>query len=134
MRDSAFLSGAGPLVNMNPVPVLSAKVSGFNSGNISVVLNHGEVCKGQWGVASKGITAVGPNGMPLDTGDMSSLWDSIYGQDFYKSHILGTTMFQSVAYGKKGTTVGIQLYKSSVGEIKGIAKDSHGNVYKVLVN
>jgi hypothetical protein len=128
-----FYPVQGPLVSMNPAPVLTAKL---NAKNISLVLNDGEVCKGKWATATPGEKATPPNGMPPD--NMSSLWDSIYGQGFYKSHILGMQIMQSVAHGQKGTTLEIQLYKSDtheingVPDIKGVAKDSKGNVYKVV--
>lgn len=131
-----FYPVQGPLFAAKPVPVLFAKISGLSSGNISLVLNDGEVCKGQWAmVPINGTGAMAPNGTLLDTGDMSPFWDSIYGQGFYKSHILGSRFYaRAIANGKKGATINIELYKADIGDIKGVAKDSNGNVYKVQAN
>ena len=123
----------GPLVSLKPVPVLKAKFSGLSSGNVSVVLNDGEVCKGKWTTVNIGTKGADSEGTPVETGDMSSVWNSVYGQDFYNAHVLGKFIHESIAHGQKGTTVDIQLYvlHNHDNDINGVAKDSNGNVYKV---
>lgn len=133
MTTMHFYPVQGPLSTATPVPVLAAKVSGINSGTISLALNSGEVCNGKWElVYPPGHGKAAPDaGDPSNTGDMASVWDSVYGKGFYRAHILGTVYAQSVAYGKRGATVDLQLYKSGEG-VKGVAKDNNGNVYKVV--
>lgn len=129
-----FYPVQGPLVSLKPVPVLKAKFSGLNSGNVSVVLNDGEVCKGKWTTVNMGTKGANAGGTPVETGDMSSVWDSVYGQDFYNAHVLGKFIHESIARGERGTTVDIQLYvlNNHENDINGVAKDSNGNVYKVV--
>ncbi len=80
----------GPLSTQTPTPILLAKVTGaFNSGNISVVLADGEVCKGRWATVPrvqvpKDVATV--NSAPSTA--MSSIWDTVYGSGFYVSHVL----------------------------------------------
>jgi hypothetical protein len=122
------------------LPVLIAKVTGaFNSGNISVVLSDGEVCKGHWAVvprvqAPKGAsTATAPA-----TNGMSSVWDTVYGPGFYVSHVLGTRLYvQARVAGDRGALLNVEMYRENVksdniaGAIKGVAKDNQDNIYKI---
>lgn len=131
----------GPLSAQTPVPVLSAKASGiFNSGNMSVVLSDGEVCKGRWEVgqaipAPKGTIT----GNPSSGDDMPSVWDAVYGQGFYVSHVLGNKRFaRAVVTGNRGTILNVEMYRADEGrpnstpDIKGVAKDNKDNIYKVV--
>jgi len=63
---------------------------------------------------------------------MSSEWDSVYGQDFYNAHVLGKFVHESIAHGQRGTTLDIQVYVSDRNDLKGVDKDSNGNIYKVI--
>jgi len=106
----------------------SVKITGpFNSGNISVKLNDGEVCKGRW----NRITATSANAL-------APVWDTVYGQGFYVAHVLGTSLYaQSVLTGNRGTTLTIEMYRRESGDpnhitpLQGVAKDNHGNIYKL---
>jgi hypothetical protein len=132
----------GPFSSESPVPVFTAKASGmFNSGNISVVLENGEKCKGRW-VTAQAVPI--PNGAPAADGstasDMASVWDTVYGQGFYVSHVLGTRFFaRAEVSGDHGSLLHMEMYRSA-GEhagdttltIRGVAKDNKGNIYKVV--
>ncbi len=53
-RDGRLYPVQGPLATQTAPPVFSAKLTGaFNSGNMSVTLAGGEVCKGAWGLVSR---------------------------------------------------------------------------------
>jgi hypothetical protein len=119
----------GPLSSLTPIPVLPAKISGLSSGKISVVLNTGEICNGQWTLVRE-TAATGATGSA-----MSSVWDNVYGQGFYVAHVLGSRLYaRSVASGNRGTTLHVELYKSTGGDLKGVAQDNNGNVYKIVPN
>src|SRR5882672_5669113 len=130
----------GPLSAQTPSPVFVAKLTGaLNSGNVSVVLGSGEVAKGRWSVvpvpSAKGAapaTAPENHGMPV-------VWDTLYGPGFYVSHVLGTRLHaKAVVSGDRGTILNVDMYKGEVehaesaGIIKGVAKDNHDNIYKLV--
>ena len=139
-----FYPVQGPLSEQKPLPVLTAKATGaFRSGDFSVVLSDGEVCKGRWAqvrptkVSKDAITAT-----VATTDDMSSVWDTVYGQGFYVAHVLGAQLYvQAVLTGDRGTVVHVELYRpegghvgseTSTGTGKGVAKDNKGNIYKLV--
>ncbi|HVN93762.1 MAG TPA: hypothetical protein VMT38_08700 [Terracidiphilus sp.] len=126
----------GPLAARTPPPVLHARMSGaFNSGHLTVTMLDGEVCKGEWDMVNRMQTqgsqkdaAPGPN--------LSSDWDIVYGQGFYNATILGSRLHvHSILTGNKGTTLYVELYRpdtpNGLNEIKGVATDNNGNVYKL---
>jgi hypothetical protein len=123
----------GSLAAQTPIPVESVKMSGaLNSGNVSVVLNAGEVCKGQWSVVPRGSGA----GATATT-SMSEAWDAVYGHGFYTSHVLGARLYaRSTLTCNQGTKLNLEMYRPDtaqvvVGEIRGVAEDDKGNVYKL---
>lgn len=127
----------GPLASQTPVPVASARLSGaFNSGSIKVTLSDGEVFQGRWSVAPR----PGGPGATMPNNDMASVWDTVYGQGFYTAHVLGQKLYvQTTLTGSKGTTLKVEMYRSygreanesAPASIRGVAKDSAGNIYKV---
>jgi hypothetical protein len=132
----------GPFSTQSPVPVFTAKASGmFKSGNISVVLGNGEKCTGRWvsaqaSPASTGAPAANGSTVP----DLASVWDTVYGQGFYVSHVLGTKLFaRAVVSGCSGIVLQMEMYRSE-GEhaedtalrIRGVARDNKDNIYKVI--
>jgi hypothetical protein len=131
----------GPLAGQTPVPVYVAKLTtdGFYSGAFSAVLND-EVFKGKWDTVHR------PNSSKIratvidpPTGSMASDWDTVYGPGFYVAHVLGARLYgRAVVAGNRGTTLTLEIYKPdveservSVGLIKGVAKDSNDNLYKI---
>lgn|GEM_PF-813018 len=136
-----FYPVQGPLATQTPVPVLTAKLGlpakfffapalRTYSGNISLALPDGEICKGRWDEVTT------PPVNPLQ-----SEWDSIYGKGFYLSHVLGTHQYaQATLRGTRGTVITVQMYapeteeepgKVESGPLRGVAKDNQGNLYKV---
>jgi hypothetical protein len=132
----------GPFSAQSPVPVFTAKASGmFNSGSISVVLENGEKGKGRWMTAQANPSSTGnsTSNMPAAT-DLASVWDTIYGQGFYVSHVLGSRLFaRAELTGDRGTILQMEMYRSA-GEdskdasidIRGVAQDNRSNIYKVV--
>jgi len=135
-----FYPVQGPLSTQTPVPVYVAKFSGaFNSGNLSVVLANGEVCKGRWATVPRpnaSSDAAAASAVPAN--NLSAEWDTVYGTGFYVAHVLGARLYARAALtGNRGTTLNVELYKpdqvenATVSAIKGVAKDDKSNIYKV---
>ena len=130
----------GPLSAQTPTPVLLAKVTGaFNSGNMSVVLGDGEVCKGRWSTVPRAQVPKGAaTASTSSTDGMPSVWDTVYGSGFYVSHVLGTRLYvRSALTGDRGTVLNVEMYRphnnesNILGAIKGVAKDNKDNLYKL---
>ena len=123
----------GPLASMTPPPTLSARVSGeFNSGNMSVTLPDGEICKGQLSTVSQ--NPAQNNGH--QGASLASAWDSVYGQGFYTAHILGAKLLlRGRLTGNNGAFLVVELYRpvtpKGVGEVKGVGSDNSGNIFKI---
>ena len=140
-RNARFYPVQGPLSAQTPAPVLVGKVTGaFNSGDISVTLSDGEVCKGRWSVVPTPEVPKGGNAAtaPANEG-MPAAWDTVYGQGYYVAHVLGTRLHaQAKLTGDRGTILQMEMYQTGEGaehgnpaSIKGVAKDDKSNIYKV---
>ena len=123
----------GPLASQTPTPIFAAKITGaFNSGSITATLANGEVFSGPWKMISvKKRMKSAATGAPGQL-SLASAWDTVYGQDFYTAHVLGTPLFvQAVLTGNQGTVLQVEMYRQEHGadssaplDIKGVAKDS----------
>lgn len=120
----------GPLSLQTPSPVFVGRLTGaVNSGTVSFVMADGEVCKGRWArvvPATAGTPAA--NGMP-------SVWDTVYGSGYYVAHVLGKRYFADGAItGNLGTVLNVEFYRADppATHIAGVAKDSKGNIYKMV--
>jgi hypothetical protein len=132
----------GPLASLTPPPIYTAKITGaFNSGSISVVLADGEVFTGPWKALSVKARAQKANAGSTEQVTLASAWDTVYGKGFYTAHVLGTILFaQATLTGNRGTILQVEMYRQEHGadtsgqiDIKGVAKDSKGNIYKLVV-
>jgi hypothetical protein len=132
----------GPLSTQTPVPVYVAKLtaSSFYSGAFSAVLNEGETFRGRWDTVRRPNSPKTPATVTdPPTGSMAADWDTVYGPGFYVAHVLGARLYgRSVVTGDRGTTLTMEIYKpdiqtenASTGLIKGVARDSKDNLYKV---
>lgn len=130
----------GPLATQTPSPVYVAKLTGaFNSGNFSVVLGDGEVCKGRWAQVPRPKTSdTTTPATAASVDNLSAEWDTVYGTGFYVAHVLGARLYaRSVVTGNRGTFLNVEMYKpnsvenTTTAAIKGVAKDNKGNIYKV---
>jgi hypothetical protein len=123
----------GPLSTQTPLPVFPGKVTGvLNSGNVSFTLGGGEVCKGIW-------TRVVAASVTPSSGDMSSVWDDVYGSGYYVSHVLGAKLYARAGItGSLGTALTVEFYRPNPGSeqirVFGVARDSKGNIYKLVFN
>jgi len=135
----------GPLSAQTPTPVFFPKITGAaylsHLSNISLVLSNGELCKGRWTQVAPTQPVKGANaaGVQITAGEMSSVWDSVYGPGYYVAHVLGAHYYyESVVSGNRGTVINVQLYfdnSESQGKyyrFKGVARDNKGNIYKLI--
>lgn len=114
----------GSLAAQTPVPVYKVTLSGvMESGTMSATLQDGEVCKGSWAPVRQDDPSAG---------SMSVEWDSVYGAGFFVANVLGNRVFaRAVLLGTKGTTLNVEFYDPTPGQIanvRGIAKD---NIFKL---
>jgi hypothetical protein len=130
----------GPLIAQTPSPVFVAKMTGvFDSGSFSVMLGNGETCKGHWEVVARPSSSGQAAATSATSADnLAAEWDIVYGTGFYVAHVLGSRLYvRSVATGNRGTVLNIEMYRPDQQEtnipasIKGVARDNHGNVFKI---
>ena len=132
----------GPLAAETAPPVYSAKLTGvFNSGNMSVKLEGGEVCTGSWSLVSRKPTVAGPAPAAAAAPGVNwqKVWDAVYGNGFYTANVLGTPLHvRSTLTGSKGTMLDVEMYRRNIPgqmtEIRGVAQDNRGNIYKIVIS
>ena len=135
-----FYPVRGPLTQQAPAPVLVGTLTEtFNSGSIKLVLENGEVCKGHWSPVPRPSRTESGTTSKGTAEDMSAVWDEIYGSGFYVARVLGSRRYAAAtAVGNHGTKVYVEIYEpesepheTDASRIRGVAKDSIGNVYKI---
>lgn len=129
----------GPLSTLSPPPVLTAKMSGaFQSGEMEVSLASGEKGAGHWQLGKpESPLAKKSNGSAPAPESLASVWDAVYGRNFYATHVPGKLMAHAEITGDRGTRLQMEMYRP-VGEgadlpvnFRGVARDNKGNIYKV---
>ena len=129
----------GPLASLPPPPIYSVKMTGaINSGNFVIALADGEKFSGPWKQLS--VNARSQSAGDAASFNLASAWDTVYGQNFYSAHVLGSRLFTRAAMtGSQGTILQVEMYKREDGRddatssgIQGVAKDSKGNIYKLV--
>lgn len=118
----------GPLSQQKPFPVLVAHIDGImgNTGNIKLTMPDGEVCNGKWSSAA---------GMSVGYGSVNlfSQYGSVFGSGFTVANKPGVNRGEAILVGNNGTLIEIEFYTGSgTANGFGLAKDNHGNIYKVL--
>lgn len=128
----------GPLASRQPAPVYNATIKGaFFSGSLSTTLNDGERFKVPMNPASSGT-----NTAPV----LEPEWESVYGTGYYQFKVMPAQFhLRGTAKGSKGTVLDVEVYKNEIRpvpavkdeqstiELFGVAKDSNGNVYKLVL-
>jgi hypothetical protein len=114
----------GPLSHQVPAPTI---IVVYSVHAFSVRFANGEVCRGDGSDFLVGTVSESP---------LAQEWDTVYGTGFFLAHVLGMSVHRTVMLGDRGTTVVLenaQVTPESKGTLLGIgvAKDSHGNVYKL---
>jgi len=126
----------GPIATQKPIPVIPVTVTndlGSPSGGISFSLPDGETFVGKWSrdayINSDPVTLA----QQRET-DIKSAWDSVYGDGYYISNVLGSLVHaRAVLRGSKGTNIQIEFSDAQPWPTRGAARDDKGNIYKMVV-
>lgn len=140
---------SGPTATQGPPPLFTAKITrggaankhSGGAGKITLTQVNGESFQGTWTTAIASYANAKTVGTPAAVPPQPNLafvWDSVYGPGFFAANILGTTRLgQAIANGSQGTILQLEFYedhlKSSVDNHFGVAIDSRGNIYKVVL-
>jgi hypothetical protein len=112
----------GPIFDQSPPNALKGSASGV--GSISVALPSGETCKGEWQTIQQTQMEVG----------LASDWDFVYGQGYFAKSVQGSRLrAKATLVGNKGSEIRAEFFRhSNAAPIQGVAKDSAGNIFKVV--
>jgi len=118
----------GPYSKTTPLPVVKATAIGVenNSGPIKATLPDGQTCQGTW-------SSVAPQTGQVSTGALFTQYGAVFGSTVSRGIMPGVNKGQAFMTCSKGTTVDAEYYTGSgTANGYGIAKDSNGNVFKML--
>jgi hypothetical protein len=135
----------GPAAAQTPPQVLTAKIkTGMVSESISgFVSANGGAIQGKFAT----VTASSANARTLGTPEsyppqpnLAFAWDTVYGQGFYLSHVLGNSIAQGDFTGDQGTVLQVEIYydifrgasNEAFSKGYGVAVDNKGNLYKMV--
>ena len=142
-----FYPVQGPLASQTAPPVFGGRLTAhadMRSGTFSAALGEGETFKGTLVLVGSGPKRrMGQSETPQpDLDGMDKVWDLVFGSGYYQAHVLGDGQYGRAAItGSKGTLLQIEIHSSvsrtsggtQVSQPHGVARDSRGNVYKVVV-
>lgn len=114
-----FFPIEGPYAEQRPVPVFDA--SGwveFATIGLTVQFPDGESMKVDLSDSVQGAAAAND--------DMAPVWDKVFGPGYYNASVLGTGHLRGSGTGKLGTRLDVESSGWN-----GVARDTHGNVFKV---
>lgn len=127
--DIAMYPIEGPYSKTVPLQVAKAKAIGVenNSGKLIATLPNGEKCEGKW-------SSVAPQFASASTGSLWGLYGgAVFGTSVTTGIMPGVNKGQAFMTCSAGTTVEAEYFTGSgTANGYGVAKDSAGNVYKML--
>jgi len=134
---AAFNPAQGPVADQTPRPTFVGQFTvllGQLNGPVTVKLMDGETFTGNWQTigALSNPTVSSPGAAPPP--DLSAEWDFIYGSGYFRAHVLGADYYvRALLTGSAGGMLAIEIANdySNCGDMRGVARDSHQNVYKV---
>lgn len=118
----------GPLSKLAPPPVIVATAEGVtsNSGALSLTLPSGASCEGTW-------SSVAPRMAGSSWGTLFSQYGTAAGVSGSVAIVPGVNQGQFYAVCKDNTRIeGEFVTGSGTANGHGVAKDSNGNIYKIL--
>lgn len=133
----------GPLSTQTPPPIYAAKLTvKYSSAMLSGTLGDGDVFKAKM---EKATISFDPSGTPTTpVGNLSAEWDTVYGVGFFRQRAAQAQRYlRGEAKSTRGTLLTVEMIwnetqpwlgsKDSAPdlEVKGVAKDDKGNVYKL---
>jgi hypothetical protein len=104
-----------------------------------MVLSNGEAFQGPWKMIYQKAALPDQSAGASESSTLASSWDAVYGQGFYVAHVLGKPYFaHTTLTGNQGTILQVELYEPEFSGVtvvgtKGVAKDSNGNIYKLVL-
>ncbi len=116
---------AGPVAALTPPPSLPVRMTvdlRTHSGTLATTLADGEKFKGRRQSFTPGSDSAN---------DLSATWDQVYGKGFYVARVLGNRQCLTATITGSRSTI---LSSQYCGADKAIAKDDHGNVYKLTAD
>ena len=133
----SFFPVSGPLVESKQNQPIIAKAEGIlgNTGKISLTLPSSEVCVGKWSsVAPTVATATMGVGSLSISNNMASAWGTVYGTGFSVGNAASVNRGEAMLVCNNGTTIQVEFFTGSgTANGYGVAKDSNGNFYKILM-
>ena len=118
----------GPLSQQVPPPVLSATVNGItgNNGSLALTRADGSVCPGEWSSAAGVQTTFG-------AGSLFTQYGAIYGSGYSVTSGGGQNPGRAIATCADGVRFDIEFVTGGgTANGFGFARDTSGNVYRVL--
>ena len=126
----------GPLSKQVPLPVLKARADGItgNTGNITLTMPDEEELRGRWSsIAPRQVTFSSGSGAASVQSGMAQAWAQVYGSGFSVSNLPGVNRGEAMLTGSKGTVLQVEFFTGSgTANGNGVARDNHGNVFKVI--
>lgn len=119
----------GPLSKQRPLPVVKAKAGAVesNSGPMILTLPDKQECKGTWSSAAPKTGSVSTDTL------FSAYGGAMFGSTVTTGILPGVNKGQAFVACNRGTTLEAEFYTGSgTANGYGIARDSDGNVYKML--
>lgn len=130
----------GPLAAPSRFQAITARASGLLSGTITVTLPDGEAFSGPWEPVISKEGSEGGAGAEAPGKTLAAEWDLVYGPGYYVANVLGSMYHMSATLkGDKGSTLEFEANRLRQGgdrsydPLLGVARDSHGNVFKVIL-
>jgi hypothetical protein len=123
-----FYPVKGPMAAQKPLPIAKATAEGItgNTGPLTMVLSTGESCTGQWSSAA-------PQQMQVTGGSLFSTYGPVAGYSVTAGNVPGVNRGEAFMTCDRGTTIEAEFFTGSgTANGYGVAKDSSGNVYKML--
>ena len=118
----------GPLSEQTPASILVAKVDEImgNTGNFTLTMPNGSICSGKW-------SSVAPTYTAVSSGSLFGRYGSVTGFGTTVGNVPGVNKGQAFATCTDNTRMDVEFYTGSgMANGYGIAKDTNGNVYKMI--
>lgn len=123
-----FYPVKGPLATQVPLPIAKATAEGItgNTGPLTMTLASGETCTGQWSSAA-------PQQVAVTSASLFTTYGPVAGYSVTAGNVPGVNRGEAFMSCDRGTSVQAEFFTGSgTANGYGVAKDSAGNVYKML--
>lgn len=123
-----FYPVKGPLSAQVPLPIAKATAEGItgNTGPLTMTLANGETCTGQWSSAA-------PQQVAVTSASLFTTYGPAAGYSVTAGNVPGVNRGEAFMSCDRGTSIQAEFFTGSgTANGYGVAKDSAGNVYKML--